>query len=72
MKFTMSNSPQTDVTFRAEIDRDGDLMLYANGRRLLFIPCRSGTLCRVLVTDKIRELLPGLKFNAGGCIAVSV
>lgn len=71
MKFTVNDSPQTDVTFRAEIDGDGDLMLYANGYKLLFISSEIGELHQMSVPADTRKRLPGLKFDVGGCIVVS-
>jgi hypothetical protein len=72
VKFTVNNSPQTDVTFRAEIDEDGDLMLYANDCKLLFITHKGGHLARMSVPNDRRAALAGLSFDEEDHIELSV
>jgi hypothetical protein len=72
MKFTVSNNERPDIVFRAEIDDDGDLMLYANGYKLLFITHRTGCLVPMDVPDDQLAALAGLSFNKKGRITISV
>jgi hypothetical protein len=67
----VNDGPLIDVTFRVEIDKDGDLMLYANGHKLLFIPHTSGDVYRVALPREDRAMLPGLKFDDDDRIVVS-
>lgn len=74
MTFIMrdENHPTTNVVFHAEVDGEGDLMLFANGVKLLFIAHTSGRLCRMALDYNDRERLPGLKFDEDNRIEVGV
>ena len=72
MKFVVEGTQASDVTFRAEVDDDGDLMLYANGHKLLFITHGGGRLARMGMTDDQRAALAGFSFDGDDRIEVSV
>jgi hypothetical protein len=74
MKFLVSDpgrDEQRNVVFRAEVDEDGDLMLYANGHRLLFITHQSGRLIRVKQNAQLAEAV-GLSFDENGHIEIAI
>ncbi len=66
------SAPVDKVTFRAEVDKDGDLMLYANGHKLLFISHKDGNLARMGMSSGGIAALPGFSFDDGDRIEVSV
>ncbi len=68
MKFAIEGGSAPNVIFRAEVDGDGDLMLYANDHKLLFITRDSGCLARMEVPADQRAALTGFLFNEEGRI----
>ena len=72
MKFVVKgDQAPIDVTFRVEVDDDGDLMLYANGHKLLFITQSSGCVIRISMLRGIRAELAGFSFDKTGCIEIA-
>lgn len=56
LNFTLVDSPA--VSWKLEIDDDGDLVLYANNIRVLFISSNDGVLYRYSLGDEsIRRLV---------------
>ncbi len=59
------------VTFRAEVDDDGDLMLYANGYKLLFITHTRGYVGRMVMSSGRIAALPGFSFDDTGRVELA-
>ncbi len=74
MEFVVEGTPVPvdKVTFCAEVDDAGDLMLYANGHKLLFISHQDGDLARMSMSSGQAAALPGFSFDGGDRIEVSV
>ena len=68
--FTVFDGP-FDVEFRIKTDAEGDVVLYANGRALLYIRRATGMLCRFVRNDADIESLSALAFDKDGRIVVS-
>jgi hypothetical protein len=71
MKFAVSSELQNNVVFHAKIDEDGDLMLYANEHKLLFVSHRDGRVHRMSLADEGCKTLPGFEFNDDGRVELS-